>query len=194
MKADERDDNLKQAFAAVNRADFVPPAYRLFADQDRPLPIGNGQTISQPSTVYQMLGWLDIRPGQTVLDVGSGSGWTTALLSHLVGPKGRVYAIEIIEQLLEQGRRNCEKLGLTNVEFCLPDKPGGLAAHAPYDRILVSASAPDVPSILKEQLKPGGIMVVPVGTAILTLSHTSQGWQKQRHEGYVFVPYVAAKQ
>ena len=181
---------IEEAFRQVDRTAFVPPAIREFAVHDRALPIGYGQTISQPTTVRLMLEWLDVRPGHTVLDVGSGSGWTTALLSHLVGKGGFVYAVEIVEPLLEMGERNCSDYGVKNVLFSSPDKAGGLAQHAPYNRILVSASADSVPESLLEQTKSGGKMVIPVLDEILEMSKSSRGWKIIRHPGFVFVPYL----
>lgn len=134
-------DRIEQAFRTVRRADFVAAELREAADVDAPLPIGFGQTISQPTTVKFMLSWLDARPGDEVLDVGSGSGWTTALLAHIVGPHGIVYAVERIPQLVKFGRDNCGRLGIENVFFFQAGGEYGLREHAPYARILVSASA-----------------------------------------------------
>lgn len=161
------------------------------ADFDIPLPIGHGQTISQPSTVKQMLSWLDVQKGQTVLDIGSGSGWTTALLAYLVGEKGKVFAVERIPELLVFGEDNCHKLGLKNTYFYPAGKELGLPRYGPYDRILVSAAAEKFPDELMEQLKIGGKMVVPVGNEILEITKISG---KKRivflHAGFVFVPLV----
>jgi protein-L-isoaspartate(D-aspartate) O-methyltransferase len=158
---------------------------------DRPIQIGFGQTNSQPFTVRQMLLWLDVQLGHKVLDVGSGSGWTTALLARLVGPEGYVDAVEKIPELVEFGRDNTASLGITNVAFYQAGKTLGLPDHAPYDRILVSAAASSLPRELVEQLKPGGLMVIPVGHDILTVA--KEGTDKLTivsHPGFAFVPLI----
>lgn len=108
---------INEAFKSVHRKDFLKSGDSRYVEIDAPIPIGYGQTNSQPSTVRQMLGWLDVRDGQKVLDVGSGSGWTTALLSRLVGPSGHVYAVEIVPELVEFGRDNCRRIDVKNAEF-----------------------------------------------------------------------------
>lgn len=180
-----------EAFAKVDRRNFVLPAYREAAGVDRPLPIGHGQTISQPTTVRMMLEWMDVRPGQKILDVGSGSGWTTALLSQLVGPKGRVYAVERIPELVDFGQQNVERLGIKNVSFHQAGDEFGLGQNAPYDRILVSAADDEVPKSLKNQLKTGGKLIIPVHNDILEMTKLPQGkWTVKRHPGFVFVPLL----
>jgi protein-L-isoaspartate(D-aspartate) O-methyltransferase len=184
-------DRINQVFTKFDRADFVPPQVRPMAAADMPLPIGYGQTISQPTTVEMMLGWLDAQPGDKVLDVGSGSGWTTALLSHIVGPRGKVFAVELIPELVEFGRDNCERAGVKNASFHQAGDEYGLAEYAPYDRILVSASADKVPQELIDQLKPGGKLILPVHDSIFEIS--KRGDNKTRaaeHPGFVFVPLI----
>lgn len=183
-------DYIDTAFREVDRAEFVLPKYRDAADQDRPLPIGFGQTISQPSTVRAMLEWLNPRPGQHILDVGSGSGWTSALLADIVGKHGHVYATEVLPELLTMGRENCERLGLGNISFHYPGPAGGLAESAPYDRILVSAAARGVPLDLQQQVKPGGKLVVPVESSIIELTNTDGKWELVEHAGFAFVPLI----
>lgn len=182
---------LDQAFDHVDRGAFVAPELRQFAYADRPLPIGHNQTISQPSTVRRMLGWPDARPGQTILDVGSGSGWTSALLGYIAGPSGHIYAVDIVDELVAMGKNNCEHAGIQNVTFSRADPAGGLAAHAPYDRILVSASGSEIPSSLRSQLAAGGTIVMPIGESIIVATRTATGWDEKRHAGYLFVPYVS---
>lgn len=156
-----------------------------------PLPIGFGQTNSQPSTVYQMLAWLQPEPGDKVLDVGSGSGWTTALLAWLVAPKGTVYATEIIPELFVFGKQNCARAGITNVRFEPPRGAAGLPDHAPYDRILVSAAAKRAPDELVQQLAPEGILVIPVRDTIWVIEKNHDGTvTSMPHAGYAFVPLV----
>lgn len=183
--------DVDSAFELVHRQDFLPEDVRSRANEDRPLPIGYGQTNSQPSTVRQMLEWLDVKPGQSILDIGSGSGWTTALLSRLVGEKGAVHAVELIPELVEYGRENCERIAVTNATFHTAGKTFGLPDRAPYDRILVSASATHMPTDLFEQLAAPGKMVVPVGNSIFEVEKDMMGQIREiEHTGYVFVPLI----
>lgn len=183
--------SVDKAFAAVKRANFVPDYFRNRADIDAPLPIGFGQTISQPTTVYMMLEWLEVEPGNKILDVGTGSGWTTALLAYLTGAKGMVYAVERIPELVEFGRDNCANAGVKNVQFYLAGKTFGLPKFAPYDRILVSASANALPQELIDQLKPDGKLVIPVQNDILEITkNPDKTIDTQTHPGFVFVPLI----
>lgn len=182
---------LDLAFQTVNRSAFVPASLRDIAEADKPLPIGYGQTISQPSTVRRMFEWLDASAGQTVLDIGSGSGWTTALLSTIVGDDGKVFAVERIPELVRFGRENCKRFGITNAEFFEATGEYGLLSKAPYDRILVSAAASDLPRTLLFQLKIGGKMVIPVRNNILEITKLApKRYDTKIHPGFVFVPLV----
>ena len=192
-------DRIDKVFEAVDRTNFVPRELRGSVDIDAPLPIGYGQTISQPYTVRLMLEWLDPQPVDKVLDVGSGSGWTTALLSHLVGPKGRIYAVERIPELVEFGQENCERIGVKNARFFTAGDEFGLPDEAPFDRILVSASADELPQELVDQLKIGSPstssgqakMVIPVYNDILEITKkTADDLDIKKHEGFVFVPLL----
>jgi protein-L-isoaspartate(D-aspartate) O-methyltransferase len=183
---------IDQAFQEVPRRHFLPASVRGFADDDRALPIGYDQTNSQPSTVRQMLLWLDVKPGQKVLDVGSGSGWTTALLSRLVGLSGKVYAVERIPELLQFGRARCRAFGIKNATFYKAGQKFGLLKHAPFDRILVSASADTLSPELIEQLQPDGVLVAPVRYEIVVAKKRSDGKVRLRHyPGFIFVPLIA---
>ena len=183
---------IDEAFQNVRRAYFVPEDFIVDADFDIPLPIGYEQTISQPTTVRLMLEWLDAQPGEKILDIGSGSGWTAALLSDIVGPKGSVFAVEIIPELLEFGRNNCENFGIENAKFFLANKKSlGLPKYAPYDRILVSASAQELPLELLDQLKISGKLVIPVKSSIMEVTKKSESdYDSIVHPGFVFVPLV----
>jgi protein-L-isoaspartate(D-aspartate) O-methyltransferase len=187
-------DEVERAFTAIPRENFVPDDLRSRVDIDAPLPIGFGQTISQPTTVKMMLEWLEVEPGDKVLDIGSGSGWTAALLSKLVGPEGQVFAVELVPELVEFGRRNAERLSLKNVKFFQASRDIGLPKHSPYDKILVSAAATRLPEQLLNQLKAGGKLVIPVNNDILEIEKTSKDrYETTRHPGFVFVPLLDYK-
>jgi protein-L-isoaspartate(D-aspartate) O-methyltransferase len=184
-------DALNRAFKTIERINFVPSGLEDQAGIDIPLPIGFGQTISQPSTVRMMLEWLDPQPGQRILDIGSGSGWTSALLSNMVGPKGKVYAVERIPTLIKMGRDNCLRIGTRNVEFFQARENLGLEQYSPYDRILVSAAAQVLPDKLLDQLNPGGKLIIPINNDILEISKSADGQYKTTtHPGFVFVPLL----
>lgn len=184
-------DKIEQAFQEIPRAEFLPEEVRDRAIEDHPLPIGHGQTNSQPSTVRQMLEWLEVQPGDKILDVGSGSGWTTALLAYLAGEAGSVVATERIPQLILFAQQNCERLDIENVTFHQADGTLGWPPEAPYDRILVSASADELPAELIDQLKPGGKMIIPVDDEILEVETDGEGQlYVVRHPGFMFVPLL----
>ncbi len=192
------DPRVSAAFAAIPRKGFLTDSERRYADKDRPLPIGHGQTNSQPTTVRNMLTLLDVRSGHRVLDVGSGSGWTTALLGHLTGPAGRVYGVELVPDLAEWGGRNLASLGMpwTSIQPAGPpagqpagDGVLGLPEHAPFDRILVSAEARKLPPALVDQLGGGGRMVIPVAGRLSVVDRDADGTVDVRRVGhYAFVP------
>jgi protein-L-isoaspartate(D-aspartate) O-methyltransferase len=184
-------DRIDVAFRRMNRTYFLPENVRELAGLDMPLAIGYGQTNSQPSTVRQMLQWLDPLSGNKVLDVGSGSGWTAALLSVLVGTRGEVYAVEKIRQLVRMGRENCRRARARKVRVYQAGTAYGLPEHAPYDRILVSAAALMLPGSLLDQLSSSGRLVIPVGGTILEISKDAEGdVDIIEHAGYIFVPLV----
>lgn len=187
-------DLIIDAFSEMNRIEFVPPHLESQAEANIPLPIGYGQTISQPLTVAIMLELLDARRGHNILDIGSGSGWTTALLSYIAGEKGKVTAMERIPELCEFGRKNVDKFGFVKkgiTEFHCADGNKGFLRNAPYDRILVSAAAQDVPQPFKDQLKIGGKMVIPVHNDIWYLEKKGENdFYKEEFPGFSFVPLI----
>lgn len=156
-------DRVAEAMARWPRRNFLPLRERRHAGRDGPLPIGHGQTNSQPRTVAAMLELLDVHPGDRVLDVGAGSGWTTALLAHLTGPAGSVVGVERVPELRKVGSANLDRLGMPWARLALAT-PGvlGSPGDGPFDRILVSAEAQTLPRSLVDQLVPGGVMVIPV--------------------------------
>lgn len=189
-------DAVSVAFAAVRREGFLPPHERGRAWYDGPIAIGNGQTNSQPRTVEDMLRLLDVRPGHRVLDVGSGSGWTTALLAHLTGPTGVVVGVELEPVLVAWGRGNLAATdqpwaSISQAEAGVLGWPDG----APYDRILVSAEASSLPTQLVDQLatqpEDPGRLVIPVRGEMLLVVRSgpdSEDVRITRHGYYRFVP------
>lgn len=181
-----------EVFRAIDRKDFVLSGWEDEAYEDYPLPIRAGQTISQPYTVAFMLELLGPKKGERILDVGSGSGWTTALLAQLVGERGDVYGVETIPELVAFGSANLAKYAYpqARIEHAKVDKLG-LPREAPFDRILVSAAAERVPEELVEQLKEGGVMVIPVLDAIYKITKKKSGKSSvEKYEGFAFVPLV----
>lgn len=180
------------AFRAVQRHDFLPTGMAPEASVNAPLPIGANQTISQPLTVAFMLELLSPQPGDRVLDVGSGSGWVTALLTHIVGLRGHVYAIERIPELHRFGQQNVAKYGFANVTMICGDGSRGLPKHAPFDRIQVAAAARVIPQPLLDQLAVGGRMVIPTQKDDLRLvvRNTKDRYETKVYPGFLFVPLV----
>ena len=150
-----------KAFSEVERENFVSTRMKGVAYEDRALPIGRGQTISQPYTIAKMLSLLDLREGQKVLEAGSGSGYVLALLSKIVGSKGKVFGLELVDELAQKSKESLKQY--KNVRVYNRNASSGLPDKAPFDRILMSAACKKVPQALLNQLKEGGILVAPVG-------------------------------
>lgn len=166
-----KSDKVYRAMMRVPREEFVSEDLKFYAYEDRPLPIGYGQTISAPSIVAYMTELLDPDVGHKVLEIGTGSGYQAAVLAEIVAPEsapsdtwGHVWSIERIPELAEWARDNLERMGYSDrVTVVVGDGTLGLPEEAPFDRIIVTAAAPKVPEPLLEQLKPGGRLVIPVG-------------------------------
>lgn len=177
-------DPVARAMDATPRADFLPPGTRVLARQDRALQIGYGSTCSQPTTVRAMLELLDVRPGDHVLDVGSGSGWTTAILARLVGPAGSVLGVELEEPLVRRSAAALASMPNAHVRVAVPGVLGA-AQDGPFDRILVSAATDSVPLALITQLTEEGAMVMPLADRLIRA--TRQGMEVAPGH-YRFVP------
>lgn len=184
-----------EAFLRVPRHLFVPKEYEDFAYQDSPLPIGSGQTISQPYIVAFMLELLELQKEHRVLEIGTGSGYQTALLAELVS---EVYSVERIPELLDEAGTRLRQLGYTNVFLFLGDGSKGLPEFAPYDRIVVSACAKRVYDAWVEELKDGGLIVLPLedgrGQSLVRVRKKGKKLIFENHGGCVFVPLIEEHQ
>ena len=182
---------MRSAFDAVPREEFLPQDQRARASYDGPIEIGYRQTNSQPRTVEAMLRLLEVGAGHRVLDVGAGSGWTTALLAYLTGPTGEVVGVERVPELVAFGAANLAGTGLrwATIE---PAREGvlGQPDRAPYDRILVSAEARELPEQLVEQLTDHGRMVIPVKGTMLSVVRHGVDVSVHKHGSYRFVPLL----
>ena len=160
-------DGVMEAMRTVPREAFVPEAEAAFAYENRPLPIGHGQTISQPYIVALMTELLDVKPGARILEIGTGCGYQTAVLCAL---GASVFSVEVVEPLAAAAAARLADLGYSEVTVRTGDGHAGWPEHAPYDGTVVTAAAPSVPPALLDQLKPGGSLVIPVGRAAATQS------------------------
>jgi protein-L-isoaspartate(D-aspartate) O-methyltransferase len=186
------DSRVLSAMEKVDRGDFVKGLFAERAYEDTPLPIACGQTISQPSVVAIMTEALHVEPRDKVLEVGTGSGYQAAVLSHLAR---RVYTLERHRRLVREAQAVFDHLGLTNITAMAADGSHGLPEQAPFDRILVTAAAEDPPGTLLAQLRIGGIMVVPVGQsdavqALIRVTRGEKGYEYEELRQVRFVPLV----
>lgn len=186
--------NIIAAFQKIQRIDFMPPDLKDFAEVNEALSIGYGQTISQPLVVAFMIELLGAKEGDKILDVGSGSGWTSALLAEIVGEKGRVIALDVVPELVEFGKKNAAKYNFIEngrIKFIFVNGSNGYKEEAPYDNILASASASEIPLAWKEEIKIGGRIVAPVSSSIwrITKKNASE-FIEEEYPGFSFVPLV----
>jgi protein-L-isoaspartate(D-aspartate) O-methyltransferase len=186
-----KDERVLEAMKKVPRHLFVPLETAEAAYSDRPLPIGYGQTISQPYMVAVMTEALRLEGPERVLEVGTGSGYQAAVLGELAS---RVVTTERVPELAEEARRVLRELGYANIEVIMADGSGGHPAGAPYDAIMVTAGAPEIPRVLVDQLAEGGRLVIPVGNSyqqtLTRLTRLGREQKTERLEGCVFVPLI----
>jgi protein-L-isoaspartate(D-aspartate) O-methyltransferase len=187
-----RDPLVLAAMAKVPRHLFVPETLRSQAYADEPLPIGEGQTISQPYIVAYMTETLGLKGGERVLEVGTGSGYQTAILAEIAG---EVWTVEIVPGLAERARTVLDGLGYANIHYRLGDGSAGWPEAAPFDGIIVTAAAGKLPAALEEQLAPGGRLIVPVGAdlqELVLVRRGRRGFERESLLGVRFVPLVRA--
>jgi len=184
------------AFKNVRREDFIPEESTQYAYEDTALSIGSGQTISQPSTIAMMLTMLDLKKGQKVLEIGSGCGYALALMSDIIGEKGKVYGIEIIKELADKSKENLKNY--SNIKLYHADASKELPKKLPslFERILISASVEEIPKTLLSRLKNNGIIVAPVGPqhseqSLVAVQRKKDEYTiKHKKSGFVFVPFI----
>ncbi len=187
------DPAVLEAFREVPREEFIDPEHRRLAYIDAPLAIGEGQTISQPFTVAMMTQLLELSSSDKVLEVGTGSGYQAAVLAEIC-KEGRVFTVERFQNLALGARKILKDLKYLNVEVVVSDGTKGLPEEAPFDAIIVTAAAPEIPAPLIDQLKIGGRLVMPVGgdwhQEMVRLTKIKEGIERENFGGYRFVPLV----
>jgi len=188
-----------EAFRKIKRRDFLVSGSEEKAEINAPVSIGFGQTISQPATVAFMFELLEPKPGEKILDVGSGSGWTCGLLAQIVGEEGKVYGIERIKELKKMAEENISKYDFIKngiVQIFCSDGSKGLPDLAPFDKIIIAAAAEEIPGALMKQLKVGGRLVIPVGKQfesqdMVVVERAGENeFKKKIFPGFIFVPLV----
>lgn len=185
---------IMEAFQAIDRKDFVPEEVKDLAYENTALPIGYKQTISQPLVVAFMLELLELKPGEKVLEIGTGSGWNTALMAKIISGQGKIYSIERIEELHNFAETNLFKYGFLEketAELILGDGSKGYKDQAPYDKIIAAAAGEAIPEAWKEQLKIGGRIVAPVKDSIVAIDKIAKDkFEKKEYFGFSFVPLI----
>ncbi len=179
------------AMRSIDRKDFVIESEKENAYTDYPLPIPCGQTITRPSQMAFVLEFLDIKKGEKVLEVGSGSGWGTALLAELVGETGQVWSVEIKSELVEFGVKNLQKYNFNQINLLQAGSKYGLPEHAPYDKIIISAAGDKLEKDFFKQLKVNGKMTIPIKDKLTLLTKQNKDeYKTQSFTGFVFVPLI----
>lgn len=186
-------EEIEKAFLEIPREKFIPTIFEKHAYTDTPLDIGQGQTISAPHMIAIMCEELDLKKGQKILEVGTGSGYHAAIVAKIIEPTGHVYTIERHKNLAEKAKQNLKNANIKNVTVEIGDGSEGLKKYAPYDRIYVTCAAPIIPQPLIDQLKDPGKMLIPVGGTICTLVLVEKNNGKiktENHGGCAFVPLI----
>lgn len=188
-----RSEKVAEVMEKVPRHLFVPKDLEIHAYEDRPLPVGEEQTISAPHMVALMCDALELREDHRVLEIGAGTGYHACVVAHIV-KKGSVFAVERIAELAEKAKENMEKAGCGRVHIIVGDGTKGYEKEAPYDRIFVTAGAPDIPPPLVEQLKVGGKLLIPVGSRyiqdLILVDKTENKIEKKNLGSCAFVPLI----
>ncbi len=191
--------DMERAFRELDRAEFLPEEQRAFAGEDRPLPIGYGQTISQPYTVAFILNLLDPKKGENILDVGTGSGWQAALIAKIVSPGGRVFTVERIKELADAARSNLDKFGLVASGEVIPVNGNALEINPGwpvFDKIVSAAeyapsSGEPIPEAWKNALAVGGRIVMPINGRLVSADKVSgDKFEIREYPGFSFVPLI----
>lgn len=187
-----KSEEIKKALEKVPREEFVPPQLKSAAYDDHPLPIGEGQTISQPTTVVFMLELLEVQNDHQVLEIGAGSGWQTALLAELTGPTGQVSGFEILSGVGKFGQNNLAKFNFPQANYFITDAQKAWEKFGPYDRIISGAAFTTIPKDLKQQLKIGGRLVTPTqeNDVRLIRRKDKHNFEETTYPGFIFVPIV----
>ncbi len=187
------DTKVESAIRQIPRHNFIPESLKHRAYENAPLSLMKKQTISQQSVVSRMTEWLDLKEGQKVLEIGSGSGWQSAILANIVG-NGKIYTVERHAKIASFAKNNLEKLGIENVEIIHGDGSLGLPEESPFDRIMITAACKKVPDALLDQLALDGLLIAPVGEdiqSLILLKKTPKGIVEIKNQkGYVFVPLL----
>jgi protein-L-isoaspartate(D-aspartate) O-methyltransferase len=195
LKAYGFSKKILDAFSKVKREDFIPEGVEKEVYEDTALPIGHGQTISQPYTIAVMLSELELKRGQNILEVGSGSGYVLALISEIIGKSGKVSGVEIVSELAARSKQALAFGDYKNVEVYNRNGSNGLPEKAPFDRILISAACREVPKKLLNQLKDNGILLTPRGPrfeqTLVVIQRKGNEFKTIREiPGFIFVPFV----